>query len=375
MMRLKGKKVVFMMGNLELGGAERQAFLLACYLRDHESAQVEFWGMAVTGPNLIRLLDAEKIPWFVFKEPTRRWLSKIKWTRLWKFLWLARRRKPDILLGYLIESNVLGALYAKKTGAKLFVWNQRDCGLFFRHTEITDRALMLTDNFLSNSEGGKLFLTETGGVPAEKITIIPNAIHLPQPALNRDEARIKYGLEANEVGIAMVANLHESKDHLSLIKAYERLKPEYPEAKLFLAGRWDSTYEKLKLYVDQNGIQGVHFLGSVSDIPVLWQAMDLGVLCSPSEGTPNAVLEAMAMAKPVIGTDIPGIRGALGVQNSPFLVPFGDVDALARVIERFLKDPDLIRSTGFANLERVKSEFMADDIHRRYTQYLIDRLN
>src|SRR2546426_8921983 len=78
--------------------------------------------------------------------------------------------------------------------------------------------------------------------------------------------------------------------------------------------------------------RSVRFLGPVDDVPGLLSAVDLAVLSSTSEGCPNAVLECMASGLPVVATDIPGIRKAVGPSGYNYLAPPDDARSFAERI-------------------------------------------
>ena len=96
-----------------------------------------------------------------------------------------------------------------------------------------------------------------------------------------------------------------------------------------LAGRPEGRRELLEVLARDLGLgERVRFVGDVDDVAGLLGASDVGVLSStPLEGCPNAVIESMAAGLPVVGTDIPGVREALGDEGRPFLVAAEDPGA------------------------------------------------
>jgi glycosyltransferase involved in cell wall biosynthesis len=121
-----------------------------------------------------------------------------------------------------------------------------------------------------------------------------------------------------------------------------------PDAELFLAGG-GSLHDELitrakRLSIDQR----VHFLGPRNDVPSLLKTCDLFVFPSRTEGLPNALLEAMAAACPIVTTDVPGCRDLIRHEETGLLVPFGDTAALASAIARLLTDRPLAHHLGTA---------------------------
>jgi glycosyltransferase involved in cell wall biosynthesis len=128
-----------------------------------------------------------------------------------------------------------------------------------------------------------------------------------------------------------------------------------------LAGRFDDMTEPLKtLARDLNLGRSVRFLGHVTDISSLLGAVDLGIFSSQLEGCPNGVLECMAAGLPVVATDIPGIREALGNESESTLSPPGDYEAMASKISQLIIDAALRQRYGLINRERVERLFGVD---------------
>ena len=127
---------------------------------------------------------------------------------------------------------------------------------------------------------------------------------------------------------------------------------------LVLAGRPAGTQDRLKaLAFDLELGRTVRFLGEVRDVSGLLGASDLGVLSSRAESCPNAVLESMGAGLAVAGTDIAGLREALGADGAELLAPPGDAVGLAAAIGRAARDANLRRALGERNRLRVDEEF------------------
>jgi len=113
---------------------------------------------------------------------------------------------------------------------------------------------------------------------------------------------------------------------------------------------------------------GVRFLGGRSDVVRLYAGMDVHVLASHREGFPRSPMEAAAMGKPVVATNIRGCRQAVVSGVTGLLVPVRDPSALAGAIERLARDADLRRRFGAAGREKALRDF--DD--RRCVQITLD---
>jgi glycosyltransferase involved in cell wall biosynthesis len=173
----------------------------------------------------------------------------------------------------------------------------------------------------------------------------------------------------------MVANMTPYKDHETLLRAWqpvmETLSARNQSALLVLVGRLGPTYPALhtlarNLHVERS----VRFLGVVDDISGLLDVLDIGVLSSLSEGSPNAVLEYMAAGLPVVATDIPSIRQVLGNQANACLVRPKDVRSFADQLLSFLGDPQRRATVGRANQQRSRQFYALEAMHRKMVQII-----
>ena len=358
---ISGKRIIIVLGILELGGAERQAMLLARHLKNEEGANVQVWGFQMPG-RVAQLCDVYGIPWRIVPiKLTRRPVQLL--INLFKYARKLRNEQPDVLLSYTIFPNVVCGLVWRLTCAKIYVWNQRDVGIQRFGSKILERiAVLNTRHFVSNSRQGYDFLVKTFGLNRKSVRVIHNGVELDNPEADRSEWLARLGVTERCMLACMVANLSLSKDHVTLLKAWriiiDRLKQNEKMPVLLLAGRFDQNYEMLKeMSVQLNLGESIRFLGQVKDVAGLLGAVDLGVFSSRSEGMPNGVLECMAAGLPVAATDIPCIREAVGQEGCPYLAPPGDADVLADKILLLMQSRKLRDQVSAANSHRITQEF------------------
>jgi len=357
---LQGRRIVFVLGNLELGGAERQALMLARYLSEHEHAAVEVWGFNKTGP-VVDICERHGLAWRTVPYPFKA-SRAAQFRGLIRVASALRETKPDILLPYTLGPNIVCGLIWRWTGARACVWNQRDEGIVSYGSPLARWAAKRTPRFISNSAEGARFLTEKLRVDEAKITVIRNGFEAAAPELDRRAWRERLAVDDRSFVACMVANLHGLKDHVTLLHAWRKVVTEFDNngrsPLLVLAGRHDGAYESLAALAAELKLDGtVRFAGQVSDVAGLLGAADVSVFSSRSEGCPNAVLESMAAGLPVAGTDIEGIREAVGPTGVPFLSAAGDAESLASVLLKLAADPDLCARNGARNRERVHEHY------------------
>lgn len=367
---LRGKRVVFVFGSLDLGGAERRGLLLADHLQKSAGAVVRVIGLSDAPGRLSTLCDQLGIPW---SGVPFHWGLRRRVPSLLRAVLAIRRAGPDIVLSYTRVPNLVCAWGRRGLGATLLVWNQADEGLLLDGSFAFRAAAQAPDRFISNSKGGGDFLMETYGISPGQLDVVPNGVAMSAPRKGRDEWRRQLGVSLQAPVVGMVANLSVYKDHETLIRAWGRVAAavwDQPPL-LVLAGRCDGTERGLKNLADELGISElVKIVGAVDDVAGLLQALDLFAYSSRSEGIPNGVLEAMASGLGVVGTDIPGIREAVGPEGEAYLAPVGDCDAMADRIVGLLKDESSRRRLGQALRERVEQSFSPDVMCRRSEEIL-----
>jgi glycosyltransferase involved in cell wall biosynthesis len=354
---MKGRRILFVLFNLELGGAERQALILAKHLVERERATVEVWGFNKSGP-VAEICEHLGLKWRVVAFP----LNTESPANLRKLASIFRQVSPDILLPYTFVPNVVCGLIWRSTGARACVWNQRDEGRMPFVADWARAAVQRTPMFVSNSEPGARFLVDELNVDRSKLRIIKNGIELQSPIADRSSWRARLEIDDDCFVACMVANLHDKKDHRTLLKAWRRVVDALDRrpAVLVLAGRHDGAYESLATLAQElNLTDHVRFAGQVLDVSGLLHAADLAVFSSVFEGCPNAVLESMAAGLAIAATDIDAIRSVLGPDGSQFLAPPADDEALAAAILKLANDPALRVTIGAANQKWVEDNFTA----------------
>lgn len=356
---LNGRRIIFVFGSLELGGAERQALMLAEYLSVQEQADVEVWGFNHAGP-VATICAQSGLAWRVV--PLLLVGNHVTSLGLAKLAWLLRRARPDILLPYTLLPNVVCGLVWQWTGARACVWNQRDEGIARMSARLERRAVRRIPQFISNSRQGARFLVDKLKVSPANVSVINNGVACLAPQMDRVRWRKQLQLGDECFVACMVANLHNNKDHKTLLAAWHRvvttLAASGRSAVLLLAGRYDDAYESLIALSYALGINhSIRFLGQVDDVAGLLSAVEISVFSSRSEGCPNGVLESMAAGLAVAATDITGIREVVGPAGTPFLAPRGDAEALADKILKLANDPTLCAGLGAENQIRIRDNY------------------
>jgi glycosyltransferase involved in cell wall biosynthesis len=371
-------KVIIVIPSLDMGGAEKQALQFACYLKQEHSGSFDVSLFGFFNPGIIsQSAEKSKIPWRLVPYPGSHFFP-FRLVNLVRLLLVLRKNKPDIILPYTYVPNVICGLLWRWTGAKLCLWNQRDGGVHYDIQFLEKRAVKNSTDFVSNSHQGANYLTKEFGIRPEAIKIIPNGVELSPPQRTRSAWRTSLKLDERTPVVCMVANLTGLKDHQTLLRSWkivvDSIRNETIKPILLLAGKEYEMYHQLAEFVHSNNIQGnVRFLGQVDDISGLLASADVAVYSSKQEGCPNGLLECMAAGLPVIATDIPANREAMGGTRNECFFPVGDVDALVEKIRLFLSDKNIREQEGIMNRTRIHEKFSNTKTNEETMNFILSR--
>lgn len=337
-------RVCLLIGQLGLGGTEKQVVLLAEGLRAR-GVDVSVLVMFAGGPREDEL-RAAGVPvvhlGFVGGTAWPRLLpaNAAAFARLVRHL---RRRRPEVLHAFLFHSYVTAAPAARLAGIRLLVAGRRSLGDFKDGRRLllaAERVVTsMTDLLVANAEAVSADTLRRERIRPDKITTIYNG--LPDSAFVPAVPEV---IATAAPVVLCVANLKPDKGHRFLLQALARLRDQGRACTLALAGEGPER-ARLRHLADRLGID-VRFLGARTDIPSLLARAQVVVLPSLHEGMSNAVMEAMAAGRPVVATDVGGTGELL--RGRGILVPPADPRALADGLTRVLDDAALAARLGAA---------------------------
>jgi glycosyltransferase involved in cell wall biosynthesis len=278
-----------------------------------------------------------------------------------------RRWRPDIVNPHLFRSTAIAAPVARATGVPHVVetyhgregWRRGRLRGSFAFDRVIARLL---DRVIAVSEAARRFLIEGKGYPADRIVVVPNGRDLSSfaPGGHRDAMRKELGIDLGAPLIGVVGRLETQKGHRHLLDAWPRMIAEFPDARLLVIGD-GSLRAELEGQARALGIaESVTFLGFRSDVPRLLDAVDGLALPSLYEGMPLTVIEASAVACPVVATAVDGTPEVIEDGVTGWLVPPEDSPALARALVALAADPARARAVGRAGRARVLNAFDLD---------------
>ena len=266
------------------------------------------------------------------------------------------REEFDVCISYCATANTMLGLISPEVKAAC-IWYQRDAGVYDKTEGLQPVAAKRIPVILANSISGADWIRKAYGRDAR---IVYNGVVAKASVTSRDEWRRKVEADADSIVCTMVAQLtHDSKDHMFLLKVWEKLVEQGFDHKLVFAGRFASSYEDLKAYVAAHGLEPyVFFLGHIDDVFGLLRATDICVFASKTEGSPNGILEGCLCGLPVVANNTPEIHEIVSDENHPYLFDSGDIDHVYESICRLGSDAGLREHIG--SLNRAKTEEVFD---------------
>ncbi len=289
---------------------------------------------------------------------------------------ILRREAIDILHLHLFEPTLLGLLAAALVGRPTIVTRHHSDAIHRLPAGPRKAAYLALEGWISRrarhiiapSRRVREILTEVEGVSPAKVSVIPYGQTTDRFDRVRSEAplAIRRELGAGKPYLVCVSRLHEEKGHPFLLEAFSRLRRDFPEATLDLVGTGPEQ-GSLTALIQRAGLgESVRLLGWRDDaLRIMWSA-DLIVHPSLHEALPSAVIEAVMLGRPLVATDVSGVRDVLGDGEYGFIVPPADPEALWRAMSAALSGLDEARQRAERGRVHVRVYMDAERVAREY---------
>jgi len=274
-----------------------------------------------------------------------------------------REERPDAILSYTIKNNIFGARAAASAGIP-FVPNVTGLGTAFLSGKLLQAVTeqlyrrSFTDLpviFFQNEDDRDLFL-DRRLVKAHQARLLPGSgIDLqrfaPAPMPTAHEPTV----------FLMIARLLRDKGVAEFVEAARRVKGRHPHLRFQLLG---AVGTENRSAIDRQTLEGwvaegvVEYLGTTVDVRPAIAASSCVVLPSYREGAPRTLIEAAAMARPLIATNVPGCRAVIDRDISGLFCDLRSAESLAAAMERFLAlSPKARCAMGMAGRAKMEREF------------------
>lgn len=345
--------------------------LLLNQLAHFRDAGYDVSGISARGEH-VKDLDAEGVKFFEI--PVKRTFGPLGDLRaLFALVRLLRREKFDIIHTHTPKGGLLGQYAALLAGTPVRVHTIH--GLYFPGFMRPDQRWMYVwleritllfshYNFSQNPEDIPVAIEERI-VRADRLEQIGNGISIRRfdpskiSPLERATIRRELGFDESHVIVGMVGRLVAEKGYHEAFEAAKLVHAAHPHVRFLFVGGFEDKPDAIKAEaLEEHGIADVaQFLGHRRDVERLYAAMDIFMLPSHREGFPRSVMEAAAMGRPCIVTDVRGCRQTVDHEVNGLMVPARDPSALARALDRLVRSPVDRERMGRASREKALLEF------------------
>jgi len=344
-------KVLHVLSDTNIGGAGRYLLNLISNW-DYENYEIAV--ACPGGGELEKQLHSAKVRVF----PLKGGESSLRFSQIRDLISIIKKQNIDIVHTH---ASFSGRVAGKLLSCKIVMTRH---GLSWQNNNTVKRLMtrrlskMFTHRIIAISRAVKINLIETG-VPANMIETVYNGIDLTgydniEPILRRD-----LSLSSDVPIIGIVARLVWEKGYKYMLKAMPRILEKFPKAVLIIIGE-GPLEESLKALCRELDItDNVIFMGYQDNVEKLALDFDVFVLPSVSEGLGLALLEAMALGKPVITTEVGGIPEVVKSGVNGLLVPPRNKELLAENVIKVLLSKDMADSLGTCAKNTVYEKFSA----------------
>ncbi len=359
-----GPPTVFLMANhFETGGTETQFVRLAKTLSP-EKFRIRIGCIRRQGP-LLEALEAARIAEFRLDGG---FFTLNALHSSWALAHHLRESRVQIDHSFSFYSNLLMIPIARMAAIPVVIGSQRQLGDLL--TPLQRRAqkvcFHLCDRVVCNSQAAAECLLRRNGEDMENpnVAIIPNAVS--QDFFDAADARHK--CRAGTIPtIGLIARMNTGvKNHELFLSSAARLSAKQLPFRALLIGDGPrrSGLEKLAQKLDL--ADRVTFLGERRDIPQLLASLDILVLTSSSESSPNVIAEAMAVGVPVVATKVGGVPELITHGRTGMLVASADEVELAETLEHCLRHPEVLKRLAQSAREFAVGYFSIEAVRNRY---------
>lgn len=298
---------------------------------------------------------------------------------------LVRREKVDIVQTHLFDPALVGLVAGRlgRARAVLVTRHHSDFTTLFNkpvHRWLDRQQALRADLVLAASEAVRRSMLELEHVPGDRIVVHRYGYEFDElrPQLtpeNRSVLRRDLGAEQGGPLLAVIARLSTSKGHRYLFGALPGLRARWPGLQVVLCGTGPLRQELEALAVSLDLDDCVRFLGWRPDAHRIMEAADLVVHPTLHEAFCSVIIEAMALERPLVTTDVAAAPEQVDTGETGILVPARNPEALAAAIATMLADPDRASAMGAEARRRVVDRFSFPKMMRLYEDTYDEVLN
>jgi len=310
------------------------------------------------------------------------------WSAFWSLIRLMRSFRPHVVLTHTSKAGALGRIAATLCRVPVVVHTYHGHVFDAYFSPLKSRLVVGAERLLARGASALVAVTArvrrdvlARGIGGDdQVVVVSLGLDLEPlvaaPA-RRGELRRELGLSPETPLVGIVARLVPVKSHEVFLAAAKAMAPVRPDIVFLIVGDGERRAE-LEAAARAAGLgDRLRFLGWRADLDRLYADLDVVVLTSKNEGSPVALIEAMAAARPVVSTRAGGVEDVVTDGETGVVVPIGDAPAVARAVLDLLEDPVRAARLGAAARTSVVGRFgsgrLVCDIDALYQRLLADR--
>ena len=293
----------------------------------------------------------------------------------YKIAKIIKENNIDIVQTYHFKADTFGVLVSRLAGVKKIVSSRRDTGYLKKPSQVLLNRFInrFIDHFIMVSDKVGRIIMGPEGIDSGKINTIYNGVDLNKFSVSKNGQAIvvrkELGIPADDFVIGTTAMFRPEKGYDIFLEGIWRLGNDFQNLKVLLIGD-GPLYDKITGYCSELGLEHkVIFLGSSQEVAKYLEAMDVFCLISKHEGFSNAILEAMAMGKPIIASDVGGNAEAVVHDETGLIIPPNDSQRFAEAVIKMYKNPAMRMIMGKKARMRSEKAFSLDQMVKNHENF------
>ena len=286
----------------------------------------------------------------IYGLPIKRSASLTDVVNIWRMIKIIKQNNYDIVHCHSTKAGFIGRIAAFLSKQKNIIYSPH--GFMFCDTRIKFKRHLylnlerflgyLTGKIVAVSGSERDLAIYHNIVPNKKIITINNSIDpLDCDGFNySDRIKNKFLDKNSEIILGTVGRLFYQKDPITLIKSFKIINDKIQNTKLIMVGDGPLEAECIKLIHEYNLQSKIQLVGFQKDSKIFYKIFDIFILSSHYEGMPYALLEAMSMGIPAVGTNVIGIKDLIVNGETGYLVNEGNHTELAEAVVNLIENPE-----------------------------------
>jgi glycosyltransferase involved in cell wall biosynthesis len=356
--------ILHLVGSFHQGGSERQALQVVRLLQRSGRFRVLLACLSKEG---VLRSEADTLMAAIPDFPLTSFYNLNACVQLRRFARFLCHHRIDVVQTHDFYTNMFGMIGAWMARVPVRIAARRETGGVRTATQLRAEhaAYRLASVIVANAGAIRDQLVREG-LNGSKIEVVHNGVDLSRfpRHQNLPRAAILHGLGLSDHErryVTIIANMrYPVKDHVTFLRAARIIAASVPNTSFLLAGEGELSDSLHRLARELGLADHAVFLGRSTSIRELLSVSEVCVLTSRAEGFPNAVLEYMAAGRPVVTTDVGGVREAVLNGESGYIVPVGDEKQIAERVIELLRNPEKAAAFGSRGRQTIEQHFSCE---------------